>query len=85
MIFEETLFEKGKQISYVRYGNWTDNIILFFHGFTVQSALFQRLKKIMKCVYYPLTDRVSEILVSKNIIKLKIFYILLTNSLPTKI
>ncbi len=34
MIFEETFEHNKKQISYVRYGEWTEKIILFFHGFT---------------------------------------------------
>lgn len=34
MIFEETFKKNNKQISYIRYGEWTKKIILFFHGFT---------------------------------------------------
>ncbi len=34
MIFEETFEKNNKQISYIRYGEWTEKVILFFHGFT---------------------------------------------------
>lgn len=34
MIFEETFEKNDKQISYIRYGECTENVILFFHGFT---------------------------------------------------
>lgn len=34
MIFEETFENNNKQISYIRYGEWTETVILFFHGFT---------------------------------------------------
>lgn len=34
MIFEEIFEKNNKQISYIRYGEWTEKVILFFHGFT---------------------------------------------------
>lgn len=34
MAFEDTEIINGKKISFMRCGDWTDEVILFFHGFT---------------------------------------------------
>ena len=34
MLYSETYSTGGMQLSYVRTGEWSSEVILFFHGFT---------------------------------------------------
>ena len=35
----------GKQLAYVRFNEWSDEVILFFHGFTGSKEYFPRMQE----------------------------------------
>lgn len=40
MIHNEFKIVQGKKVAYIRYNDWREEVILFFHGFTGSKGLF---------------------------------------------
>lgn len=49
MFYYETAEVNGKQLSYIRQNDWSDEVILFFHGFTCSKAYFPEVET-DKCI-----------------------------------
>lgn len=50
MLYSETYSTGGMQLSYVRLGEWSRDVILFFHGFTGSKEYFPDTEKCRKCI-----------------------------------
>ncbi|MCR4782142.1 MAG: alpha/beta hydrolase [Lachnospiraceae bacterium] len=50
MFYKETETIDGKQLSYVRFNEWKEDIILFFHGFTGSKEYFPGIENDNVCL-----------------------------------
>ena len=50
MIYKETEAKGSKNLSYIRFNEWKDDVILFFHGFTGSKAYFPDITNDELCV-----------------------------------
>lgn len=50
MIYSETFQIKGDKLSCLRYNEWSDKVILFFHGFTGSKNYFPNIETSKYCI-----------------------------------
>lgn len=50
MVFHEYADSNGKRLAFVRCNDWSDEVILFFHGFTGSKEYFPDYPDIKKCI-----------------------------------
>ena len=50
MVNNEIVNIDGKQLAYVRLNEWSDEVILFFHGFTGSKEYFPAIQERNKCI-----------------------------------
>lgn len=50
MIYKEYAAINGKQLAYIRQNEWSDDVILFFHGFTGSKGYFPELEDDRNCI-----------------------------------
>ena len=50
MLNNEVVTIEGKQLAYVRFNEWRDEVILFFHGFIGSKEYFPKMQEINKCI-----------------------------------